>query len=305
MSLNISSSNEDENEKRAGFVAVVGRPNAGKSSFLNWIVGEKLALVSHKANATRKRFNAIANHENAQFVFIDTPGIHKVERLLNEFMLEEALKAMTEADLVLFLSPIEDDLRHYEEFLELQNSNIPHIVILSKTDTMNNEQVLKKLLKFNKHQDKFKAIIPMSIQKGASQVYLLESLTRYLPVHPFYYDEDILTTSYVKEIYKEFIRESVFKYIHKEIPYHTDILITKVNEKPDILEVYATIIVERDTFKPIVIGKNASMIKLIGQHSRHAIQKLEDKKVFLKLDVKVDKNWTKDKKSMKSLGYEV
>lgn len=304
MSQNISSNMKDVNTK-AGFVAVVGRPNAGKSSFLNWIVGEKLALVSHKANATRKRFNAIANHKNAQFVFIDTPGIHKVERLLNEYMLEEALKAMREADLVLFLSPIEDKLKYYEEFLEIHNHSIPHIVLLSKVDTVKNDEVLKKLLEFNKYQDKFEAIIPLSIEKGFTQKYLLESLSKYLPNHPFYYDEDILTTSYVKEIYKEFIRESVFKYIHKEIPYHTDILVTKVVDKPNILEVHATIIVEKDSFKPIVIGKNAKMIKLIGQHSRHAIQNLEDKKVFLKLDVKVDKNWTKDQKSMKSLGYEI
>jgi len=154
----------NENQK-AGFVAVVGRPNAGKSTLLNHLMGEKLAMVSKKAQATRKRMNMIVMHDNAQIIFIDTPGIHEKERLLNQFMLEEAMKAIGDADLILYLAPVTDSLKEYEKFLKLvEKKNTPHIVVLSKVDTASNEKVLQKLSEYNRYSDRFVAIIPFSIK---------------------------------------------------------------------------------------------------------------------------------------------
>ncbi len=152
---------------KCGFVAVVGRPNAGKSTFLNFLAEHKLAMVSKKAQATRKRMNIIVMHKNAQIIFVDTPGIHQKEKLLNKFMLEEALKALGDSDLDIFLAPVNDPISHYEEFLKLKkDKRTPHIVLLTKVDRFDNERVLKKLQEYGKYADEFKAIIPFSIKRG-------------------------------------------------------------------------------------------------------------------------------------------
>ena len=150
---------------KCGYVSVVGRPNAGKSSLLNWLVGEKIAMVSHKANATRKRSNIIVMHENDQIVFVDTPGIHETEKLLNQFMLEEALKAIGDCDLILFLAPVTDKLTHYENFLEKNKKNTKHILLLTKIDNVSNNEVLEKIKEYEQYSSKYEAIIPVSIKK--------------------------------------------------------------------------------------------------------------------------------------------
>ncbi len=290
---------------KAGFVAVVGRPNAGKSSLLNWLVGEKLTMVSHKANATRKRSNVIVMAEHAQIVFVDTPGIHETERLLNRFMLEEALKAMGDADLILFLSPVTDSLEHYERFLELNKKGIKHIVLLTKIDQVDKATLFRKLEAFGKYSDRFLELIPVSIKKGSVREEILKTIAAHLPEHPYYYDPELLTTEKMKDIYREFIRESIFQNTSKEIPYFSDVVIEKVEELPNLEKIYAQIVVEKKSQKGIIIGKDGATLRRIGQSARALIEPLCGKKVFLRLFVVVKPGWTKDKKVLGDLGYQL
>jgi len=290
-------------QTKAGFVAVVGRPNAGKSSLLNWLVGEKLALVSHKANATRKRLNIIAMHENTQIIFIDTPGIHEQERLLNQFMLEEAMKAMGDCDLILFLAAATDSLQNYNDFLALNKANVPHFILLTKVDTISQTLLLDKITEYQKYKDDFAALIPVSIKKGTSQSYLLEAISKYIPKHPFLYDTDILTNERSRDIYKELIRESIFENTSDEVPYFTDVLIDKIEENETIDNIYATIIVDKKSQKGILIGKEGQTIKRIGSQARKLIETLSQKRVFLKLIVVVKQGWSQDKDTLKKIGY--
>lgn len=288
---------------KSGFVALLGRPNSGKSSLLNFLLGEKIALVSHKANATRKRLNAIVMHKNHQIILVDTPGLHEKERLLNQFMLEEAYKALGDCDLVLFLMPVKDKINEYLKFLRLNNNKKPHILILTKTDTANNAQILSKMQELNAYNESFLSLIPFSTKKQKNKEYLLDEIIKNIPLHPYFYDIDILTTENEKEIYKEIIREALFANISDEIPYSSDILIKKVISEKNIENIYANIITEKENHKNIIIGKNATAIKRIGSEARKVLENFIQKKVFLKLDVKVEKNWTKDKKIIKMLGY--
>ncbi len=294
---------------RAGFIAVIGRPNAGKSSFLNWIVDEKLAMVSHKANATRKRMQIIAMHEDEksinQLIFIDTPGLHEKERLLDRFMLDEALKAMGDCDLILFLAPVHDDLKEYEKFLTLNKKKVPHVVLLTKVDESTPEKLLEKMAQYAKYQEDFLALIPISIKKGTEKRQLLATLSEFLPTSPLYYDSEILTTDKMKDIYREFIRESIFEKTSKEIPYFSDVVIEKVEELPQLEKIFAQIVVEKRSQKGILIGKEGQTLQRIGKHARTLIEALTGKKVFLKLFVVVKPGWSKDKKSLGELGYDI
>ncbi len=283
----------------------MGRPNSGKSSLLNWLIGEKLALVSHKANATRKRMNFIVMHKNAQIIFVDTPGIHQKERLLNQFMLEETIKAIGDCDLVLFLASVKDDIKEYEEFLKLNKRNRPHLVLLTKMDLINKDKLLQKLKEYQKYQDLYLGLIPISIKKGTKQSKLLDEVSTYLPNHPYLYDPEILTTENLKEIYKEYIRESLFNNLSDEIPYFSDVVVDKVEELPEIEKIYARVITEKNSQKGIIIGKGGAAIKRIGIEARENIAKLCQKKVFLKLEVAVKPGWSKDKKSLTDIGYRV
>lgn len=290
---------------KCGYVSVVGRPNAGKSSLLNWLVGEKIAMVSHKANATRKRSNIIVMHEDDQIIFVDTPGIHETEKLINQFMLEEALKAMGDCDLILFLAPVTDKLTHYEDFLVKNKKNVKHVLLLTKIDNVSNEEVLAKMKEYEKFSDRYESVIPVSIKKATTHANILDSVVKHLPEHPYLFDPEIMTTEHLRDIFKEFIRESIFENISDEIPYETDVLINKVEEKPKIDVIKATIIVQKGTQKGMIIGKNADAIKRIGRDARLKIEKLTGRKCFLELFVSIKKGWTKDKQGLKELGYDV
>jgi len=290
---------------KCGYVSVVGRPNAGKSSLLNWLVGEKIAMVSHKANATRKRSNIIVMHDDDQIVFVDTPGIHETEKLLNQFMLDEALKAIGDCDLILFLAPVTDKLTHYENFLEKNKKNTKHILLLTKIDNVSNNEVLEKMKEYEEYADKYEAVIPVSIKKQTKHSDILDVVTKNLPEHPYLFDPDILTTEHMRDIFKEFIRESIFDNISDEIPYETDVLINKVEEKTDLDVVKATIIVQKGTQKGMIVGKGGSAIKRIGKDARLKIEKLTGRKCFLELFVSIKKGWTKNKQGLKELGYDV
>ncbi len=287
---------------RSGFVALIGRPNAGKSTLLNWLLGEKIAMVSHKAQATRKRLYAIVMHGEDQIIFIDTPGLHEKERLLNKFMLEEALKAIGDCDLVLFLAPVTDDIIYYERFLELSKGR-PHILVLTKIDLVDNAKLLAKIAEYQKYQDKFLELVPISVKKNIGKEDLLDSIVKYLPEHPYYYDPELLTIENIRDIYKELIREAIFENVSDEIPYESDVIIEKIEESPTLDKVYAMIIVEKPSQKGIIIGKKGETIKRIGRDARKLLEKFSGKKIFLNLYVVVKKGWTKSKKELENVGY--
>ena len=288
---------------KCGFVATVGRPNAGKSSLLNWLVGEKITMVSHKANATRKRSNVIVMNGEDQIVFIDTPGLHEKEKLINQYMLEEALKAIGDCDLILFLAPITDKISHYEDFLVRNKKNTPHILLLTKTDFVSQEELFAKMDEYAKYDKKYKSLLTVSIKKGAKQEGILNAIVKHLPESPPLFDTEIMTTSHLRELYKEFIRESIFDNISDEIPYEADVIIDAVEEKKNIDVIKATIVVEKSSQKGMIIGKGAVAIKRIGLHARRKIEQLSQKKCYLELFVSVKKGWTKNKSTLKEMGY--
>lgn len=289
---------------KSGFVSIVGRPNAGKSTLLNWLLGEKIALVSHKANATRKRANAIVMHKDSQIIFVDTPGIHQRERLLNQFMLAEVIRAIGDCDLILFLSVATDSLKHYEKFLELNSKNKKHILLISKVDTISNRELLELLSKFSKYEDRFLELIPISTKEIKSKEIILDSIKRHLPESNYFFDTDILTTEKVRDIYREFIRESIFENVSDEIPYESDVIIEKMEELEKLDRVFATIVIEKNSQKLVIVGKSGSTIKRIGKYARELISSFSGKKVYLELFVKVQKGWSKNRESLSKFGYE-
>jgi len=289
---------------KSGFVGILGKPNAGKSTLLNWLLGEKIALVSPKANASRKRVNAIVMHGENQIILLDTPGLHETEKLLNKFMLKEALKALSDSDLVLFLADVRDDLSGYEWFLELNTKNIPHIVVLTKTDLVSNEEVEKKIEEYKK-LGKALEIIPISAVEGRVKEELLDAIVKHLPEHPYYYDPEIISTEHIRDIYKELIREALFEKLGDELPYETDVLIDKIEEYEKFDKIYATIAVEKNSQKGMIIGKKGKKIKEIGIYARNLLENFSGKKIYLELYVKVIPKWSKNKKMLEELGYGV
>ncbi len=293
-----------ETKTKSGFIAVVGRPNAGKSTLLNHLIGEKLAMVSKKAQATRKRMNIIVMHGEHQLIFVDTPGIHRKEKLINEFMLEEALKAMGDSDLIIFLAPITDSLDEYEKFLALDESKkVKHIVLLTKMDHVAQGKILEKLSQYQKHQDKFEAIIPFSVNKNVGKNVLLDEVVKHLPDSPPLFDTEIMTTDNIRDIYKELIRESVFENLSDEIPYESDVTIEKIDEEDEIDRVYATIVVEKETQKGIIVGNRGEGIKRVGRLARKQLELFSQKRIYLDLHVSVKKGWSKSRGSLEDQGY--
>lgn len=288
---------------KAGFVSIIGRPNSGKSTLLNTLINEQIALVSHKINATRKRMNIIVMHNDVQIIFIDTPGLHSKAKILNEFMLQESLKAIDDCDLIIFLAPITDNTDYYIDFLKLSKGK-KHLLILSKIDTLSKEKILKKITQYQQYKDKYLALIPISSKKNTNLESLLNEITKYIPESPYLYDTEIISTQNLREIYKEKIREALFDNLNKEIPYQSDVIIKKIYEDEICDKIYANIIVEKDSQKIIVIGNKGIGIKNIGINARKKIEQFSGKKIFLKLEVVVKKGWSKNKKSLKELGYD-
>ncbi|WP_297809640.1 GTPase Era [uncultured Helicobacter sp.] len=286
---------------RAGFVAVLGRPNAGKSSFLNAILGEKLALVSHKANATRKRMNLILMEGTTQIIFVDTPGIHIQEKLLNQYMLKEAMSAMSDCDILLFLAPVTDKIHYYEDFLK--NAKKPHILLLTKIDSVSKETLLRVIQTYEKYQKNYQALIPVSIKDLRSLKRVVEIVANLMPFNPYYYDPEILSPNTTKEIAKEMIREAVFENLSDELPYESDVLITFYQEKSHLHYIKATIVVHKESQKGMVIGKEGATLKRIGQKARLKLESFTKQKIFLEIFVKVIPSWCKERENLKKMGY--
>ena len=288
---------------KSGFVSIIGRTNAGKSSFLNALLNEKIAIVSHKQNATRRKINGIVMNGEDQIIFTDTPGLHESNKAINQLLISQAIKSMGDCDLIVFLAPIHDDTSDYEKFLAL-NPEKPHILVLTKVDESSNAKVLEKITQYQKFQDKFAALLTFSTKQPTYKKPLLDEICKLLPEHEYFYDPEFLTPTNAKEIFREFILEAIYENLSDEIPYLSDAIIKSVKEKTGITEIYASIITERDIHKSMIIGKNGETIKRIGIFARKLIQNLTNTKVFLKLDVVVKKGWSKEEKSLNQIiGY--
>ena len=288
---------------KSGFVSIIGRTNAGKSSFLNALLNEKIAIVSHKQNATRRKINGIVMNGEDQIIFTDTPGLHESNKAINQLLISQAIKSMGDCDLIVFLAPIHDDTSDYEKFLAL-NPEKPHILVLTKVDESSNAKVLEKITQYQKFQDKFAALLTFSTKQPTYKKPLLDEICKLLPEHEYFYDPEFLTPTNQKEIFREFILEAIYENLSDEIPYLSDAIIKSVKEKTGITEIYASIITERDIHKSMIIGKNGETIKRIGIFARKLIQNLTNTKVFLKLDVVVKKGWSKEEKSLNQIiGY--
>ncbi len=288
---------------KAGFVSLIGRPNAGKSTLMNSLLGENIAMVSQKANATRKRSNAIVMHGDSQIIFVDTPGLHEREKILNQYMLDEALKAMGDCDLIVYLAPVTDGVEIYEKFLKLNNGRVKHIIVLSKIDQVKQDKLFKTIASYNQFGEHFEALIPVAIPKKVGHEDLLNTICKYLPESPFLYDPEDLTSELVRDIYAGFIREGIFENVSDEIPYESDVLIDSIEEDKGLDKIHATIIIEKESQKGIIIGKGGETVKRIGKSAREKIERLSGKKAFLNLQVSVKKGWSKDKAFLEEIGY--
>ncbi|MBI5233549.1 MAG: GTPase Era [Deltaproteobacteria bacterium] len=291
---------------KSGFIAIVGRPNVGKSTLLNAVLGEKVSIVSSKPQTTRTRIRGIKNMENGQLVFMDTPGVHAKKGLLNAFMLKEALSSMTEVDAVLLvveagLPPAEDERFVLEN---LKAGTIPVILAINKVDAVDKRQLLPLIDGYSKLFG-FSRIIPVSALKKDGIEILLNSLLDVLPEGPGYFPPDMHTDQFERFMAGEFIREKVFELMRDEIPYSSAVVIEEFKERPkkNLISIKAVINVEKDSQKGIIIGKGGAMLKKIGTQARQELERVFGAKVYLELFVRVARDWTKDKQALKGFGY--
>jgi len=289
---------------KSGYVAIIGLPNAGKSCFFNKVLGEKVSAVSSKPQMTRNKINGIFNTPNSQIVFLDTPGLHKSPKEINNLFTSEALKAVKDADVTVYMfDPFNVFANKDAEFFEIVKQNAKKLIVtLSKVDSLKNEEIEEyhKKIKSTYGVDE---VISLSSFKSFGIKHLTQKLIDFLPENPAYYPDDIITDRDLRFLCSELIRESIFNLTKAELPYSTAVEILKYEETPKLHKIFADIIVERDSQKAIIIGSKASLIKKIGQESRKAIEKLVDCKVYLELFVKVKSDWTKDSQMLKELGY--
>lgn len=286
---------------KSGFIAIVGRPNVGKSTILNRMVGQKIAIATDKAQTTRRRIKGILTTDKAQMVFVDTPGVHKPLDKLGEHLLDETKLALPEVDLILFVVDAKDPAGRGDKWIVenlLQKTEIPIIIVLNKSDLIKDplkkeENLLSYKLLFNKNIP----CVKVSAKTGRNFDTLIENITRKLPKGEKIYSEDELTDETMRDIASELIREKILVNTRDEIPHSVAVVIEKYEEKENIDRITANIFVEHDSQKGILIGKNAQMLKKIGTEARLEIEEVADKKVFLDLQVKVDKDWRKNFKS--------
>ena len=290
---------------KSGFIAIIGAPNAGKSTLLNRLVGQKIAITSEKPQTTRHRILGVAHLPEAQMIFLDTPGIHRAKGPLNERMVEIALKVLGDVDLVVFITDASSDNGSDKIILgALKKSSLPGILAINKIDLVNKKKLLPLIERWD-HAYPFRAIVPISALARTQVDQLVAKMVALLPEGPQYYPEDSITDMTERFIAGELIREKVFRSTGQEIPYGVAVTVESFKERPDknIVDIYATIHVERDSQKPIIIGKGGKMLKRIGEQARIDIEQMVGCKVFLKLWVRVQKKWTRDEKAIKRFGY--
>ncbi len=291
---------------KSGFAAIVGRPNAGKSTLLNAILGEKIVITSAKPQTTRNRIQGIHNVAGAQIVFIDTPGIHEAKSLLNRSLVESATNAIQGVDLILFM--IDASARHSvdDEIVLglLKTVQVPVILVINKVDAVEKTKLLDLMERYSLLYS-FREIVPVSALKNDGLKSLVALVSQYLPAGPAYFPDDILTDLPERFIVAEMIREQIFRLTHDEIPYSVAVEIESFKERPGngLIAISAVIIVERDSQKGIIIGRRGDMLKRIGTAARLEVEKLLAEKVFLELFVKVSANWSENPKKLKEYGY--
>ena len=282
---------------KSGFVAVIGRPNVGKSTLLNTIVGQKIVIATDKAQTTRRRIKGIFTNEEGQIVFIDTPGIHKPLDKLGEFLMDEAKCSIPDADLILFIVDVSEPAGAGDKWIVenlFKKTDIPVIIVLNKVDKL--KDPIKKeqnLLTYKLLFDKNMPTAKISAQTGRNIDTLISTIMRKLPDGPPVYAQDDLTDESMRSIAQEIIREKILLNTKDEIPHSTAVVIEKYEEKEDIDRIYAQIHVEHESQKGIMIGKKGQMLKIIGTQARKELEKMLDKKVYLELSVKVSKDWRK------------
>ncbi|MFA5511135.1 MAG: GTPase Era [Candidatus Kapaibacterium sp.] len=296
-----------ENKTKAGFVAIVGKPNSGKSTLLNAILGTKLSIVTPKPQTTRKRILGIHTQDDTQIVFLDTPGILNPKYTMQQIMMEYVDGAVSESDVIVALI----DLKHYsihgiDSALKdiINNSGKPVIAAVNKTDTLKDRKEILPVIADLSQSMMFKEIVPISALKNMNVDELITTIEKYLPEHDFYYDAELLSTQNERFFAAELIRENIFMLTKEELPYSTEVSILEFKEREvGKWYIHAEIIVERDSQKRIIIGSGGKLIKEIGERSRVMIEEFLQQGVFLELFVKVRSNWRDSKSRLKSFGY--
>jgi GTP-binding protein Era len=291
---------------KSGFVAIIGRPNVGKSTFLNRVIGQKIAIMSDKPQTTRNKIQGVYTTEDAQIIFIDTPGIHKPKHKLGDFMVKVAQSALQEVDLILFMVDAVEGLGRGDEFImeRLKQVDTPVFLVINKIDEVHPDELLTFIDQYRSRHS-FAEVVPISALQGNNVETLLEQIKKYLPEGPQYYPADQVTDHPERFIIAELIREKALHLTREEVPHSIAVVIDSIErrENSDTVYVGATIIVERDSQKGIIIGKRGKMLKEIGQRARMDIEALLGSKVFLELWVKVQKDWRNKLSQLRDLGY--
>ena len=293
---------KNERDFRSGFIAIIGRPNVGKSTLMNCLLGEKISIISDKPQTTRNRIRGILSRPDAQLVFIDTPGIHKPLHKMNEIMVNMALGTYNEVDVIMLLVEAMEKPGGGDRFIidSLAKVRTPVLLIINKVDLVNKERLLPLMQEYSTLYS-FAEIIPVSALKR-DLGGLVDALLKRMPKGPKYFPDDQLTDQPERFVVSEIIREKIFELTKEEIPYSTAVMIDQVKEEPGLTRIDATIFVDRDSQKGIVIGKNGALLKEIGTRARLDAEKLLGVKVFLQLWVKVKKGWRDDNRMLKNIG---
>ena len=290
---------------KSGFVAIVGRPNVGKSTFMNYVLGQKIAIMSDKAQTTRNKIQGVYTKDNAQIVFLDTPGIHKPKHELGEFMVKSAYSALKEVDAVLFMVNVSEKRGPGDDFIieKLKGIKTPIFLVLNKIDLVTPEVLLERVESYKDALD-FAGVFPISVLQGNNVNELMAALINALPEGPQYYPADQITDHPEYFVVSELIREKILQLTQEEIPHSVAVTVDKMQKDEfDKVHVYANIIVERKSQKGIIIGKGGRLLKEIGTRARRDIQQLLGNKVYLELWVKVEKDWRKRKSNLQEYGY--
>jgi GTP-binding protein Era len=292
---------------KSGFVAIIGRPNVGKSTMLNQVLGQKIVIATDKAQTTRKRIKGILTTEEGQIVFIDTPGVHKPLNKFGEFMLDEAKVSLPDADLTIFLVDGSEPAGKGDKWIVeniLKPSNSPILLVLNKLDILKKpEKVEENLLTYKVLFEENIPTVKISAKTGRNKDTLIENIMKRLPEGVPLYPEDVVTEETMRDVAQEVIREKILLNTKEEIPHSVAVLIEKYEEKDTIDRIYASIFCETKSQKGILIGKGGSLLKKIGTEARLELEKIVEKKVYLELNVKIEKDWRKNNKSLKNFGY--
>ena len=289
---------------KSGFCAIIGMPNVGKSTLLNCIAGQKIAIISEKPQTTRNKILAVYSTPDEQIIFTDTPGIHNPHNKLGEYMVKVANESMRDTDVVLFVVDATKGIRPMERDIaeNIDKLGLPCVLVINKVDLVQKENLLPMIADFSS-MNNFEAIIPISAKENDGVDRLLENIGDYLEEGPMFYDEDTVTDQPEKAIAAEIVREKMLWLLDKEVPHGIAIEITRMKEKNKITEIHATIYCERKSHKGIIIGKNGEMLKKIGTMARADIEKMLDKKVYLELWVKIKTDWRNSDFLIKNFGY--